>query len=176
MKNKNITVIFLILFIIILLGGYITIRYLQNKNEEKIVGEYVPEQEITENQYRQTIVSLYFKDKETGNLVPEARLVDIKDIINIPYEKLFEFLKEGPKNDKLNKIIPIDTKVLNAYREGDCITLDLSKEFLNFEFDNEIEKGNLIYSIVNTLTELTEVNSVKFLFLYTASAVQPLGR
>lgn len=163
MKNKKITMIFLIIFIIILVGGYFIIKYLQNRGEETTVEEYVPEQEITEDQFRQTIVSLYFVDKETGSLAPEARLVDIKDIMNIPYEKLFEMLKEGPKNNKLDKIIPVDTKVLKAYREGDCLTFDLSKEFLNFEFNDEIKKNNLIYSIVNTLTELTEVNSIKFL-------------
>ena len=32
---------------------------------------------------RQTIVSLYFPSKETKELVPEARLVDIKEIINV---------------------------------------------------------------------------------------------
>lgn len=163
MKNKKIAVIFFIIFVIILIGGYFLIKYLTSKKQETSVEEYVPQEEIAEEQFRQTIVSLYFIEKESGKISPEARLVDVKDIINVPYEKLFDMLRDGPKNDKLDKIIPENTKVIRTYREGDCLTFDLSKEFLNFEFNDETKKNNLITSIVNTMTELTEVNSVKFL-------------
>ena len=44
--------------------------------------------------------------------------------------------------------------------EGDCVVLDFSSEFLNFDKEN---KNILLDSIVNTLTELTEVNKVKIL-------------
>ena len=52
---------------------------------------------------RQTIVSLYFPSKETKELVPEARLVDIKEIINDPCDKLVNLLIEGPKSEKEEK-------------------------------------------------------------------------
>lgn len=163
MKGKKIVPIFLIIFIVIVIGGYFLIKYFSNKQEETSIEEYTPEEEISEDQARQTIVSLYFLEKETGKLTPEARLVDVKDIINIPYEKLFEMLKEGPKNDKLQRLIPEDTNLIKSYRENDCLVLDLSKDFLTFDFSNETNKNNLIASIVNTMTELTEVNTVKFL-------------
>lgn len=159
MKNKNVYIIFIILLLIILIAGYFIINYLKNKNNNAQV-EYVPEQEITEEQLRQTIVSLYFPSKENGELQPEARIIDIKEIINNPYEKLTNLLIEGPKNEKLNKIIPDNTKLLKNYLEGDCVVLDFSSEFLNFNKDN---KSILLDSIVNTLTELTEVNKVKIL-------------
>ena len=47
-------------------------------------------------------------------MAPEARLIDIKEIINTPYEKLINLLIEGPKNDKYEKIIPDNTKLLNS--------------------------------------------------------------
>ena len=47
--------------------------------------------------------------------------------------------------------------------EGDCVVLDLSKEFLNYSKEDAKQKQNMIDSIVNTLTELTEVNSIKFM-------------
>ena len=159
MKNKKIFIIFVILLLIILVAGYFTINYLKNKNNE-VQDEYIPEEEITEEQLRQTIVSLYFPAKETKELQPEARIVDIKEIINNAYEKLTNLLIEGPKNEKLNKIIPDNTKLLRNYLEGDCIVLDFSVEFLNY---NKDDKDILINSIVNTLTELTEVNKVKIL-------------
>ena len=43
------------------------------------------------------------------------------------------------------------------------MVLDFSSEFLNYSKEDENEKTNLINSIVNTLTELTEVNQVKIL-------------
>ena len=93
----------------------------------------------------------------------EARLVDVKELMNIPYEKIINMLADGPKNEKLETVIPKNTKVLKTYMDKDCLVLDLSKDFLNYDMEKENAKQNLIYSIVNTLTELTEVNSVKFL-------------
>lgn len=165
MKNKKIVVIFSLLFVLILVGGYFGIKYVKNKNEqeETSISEYTPQEEITEQQLRQTIVSLYFPSKETKELIPEARLVDIKEIINTPYEKLVNLLIEGPKNDKCQKIIPDNTKLIKTYLEDDCAVLDFSSEFLNYNREDEKEKNNLINSLVNTLTELTEVNKIKIL-------------
>lgn len=163
MKNKKIICIFSILLVIILIVGYFGIRYAKEKEAQESTQEYTPEEEITEEQLRQTIVSLYFPDKETGELMLEARLVDIKEIMNNPYEKLVNLLIEGPKNEKATKVIPENTKVLKTYTEGDCVVLDLSKEFLNYSKEDTKQKQNMIDSIVNTLTELTEVNSVKFM-------------
>lgn len=163
MKSKKIGIIFFIILMIILIGGYLVIRYVKNKEKETTVEEYIPQEEITEDQVRQTIVSLYFPSKETNELNPEARLIDIKEIINNPYEKLINLLIEGPKNDKNKKIIPENTKLNKNYLEDDCIVLDFSAEFLNYSKEDENEKINMINSIVNTLTELTEVNKVKIL-------------
>lgn len=163
MKNKKIICIFTILLVIILVAGYFGIRYVKEKEAQESMQEYVPEEEITEEQLRQTIVSLYFPDKETGELMPEARLIDIKEMMSNPYEKLVTLLIEGPKNEKAIKIIPEGTKVLKTYTEGDCVVLDLSKEFLNYSKEDTKQKQNMIDSMVNTLTELTEVNSIKFM-------------
>lgn len=162
-KNK-LKIIFGALIIIIAVGGFFGIKWIKENNQEETIGdEYTPEAEISEEQARQTIVSLYFPDKETKKLTPEARLVDIKELLNVPYEKLINLLIEGPKNDKLEKIIPKGTKVLRTFMEADCIVLDLTKDFFNYDMEQENAKENLVNSIVNTLTELTEVNKVRFL-------------
>lgn len=163
MKNKKIIILFVILFCLVIIGGYFGIRYVKNREENTEVEEYVPEEEITEEQYRQTIVSLFFANKETGELTPEARMIDIKEIMNEPYKVLMNMLIEGPKNEKFAKVIPDGTKVLNINKEGDTLTIDVSSEFLNYDKNSDIAKNNLIYSIVNTMTELTEINHVKFL-------------
>lgn len=167
MKNKKIVLIFTVLFIIVLVGGYFGIQYVKEKQAQSEMTEYTPQEEITDEQYRQTIVSLYFPSKETKELVPEARLVDIKEIINDPYDKLMKLLIEGPKSDKTEKVIPENTKILKTYLENDCVTIDVSGEILTYkkesEEENKVIKENMIKSIVNTLTELTEVNRVKIL-------------
>ena len=161
--NKKIIVIFTILLVVILVGGYFIINYFKDQQEETVVEEYIPEEEITEEQNRQTIVSLYFLEKETNELAPEARLVDIKEIINTPYEKLVNMLIEGPKNEKYTKLIPDNTKLNQTYLEKDMIYLDFSSEFLNYDKEATNMKENMIDSLVKTLTQLTEVNSVKIL-------------
>lgn len=163
MKNKKIGLVFFVILIILLIGGYFGIRYVKNKEAETTVEEYTPQEEITEEQVRQTIVSLYFPNKETNEINPEARLIDIKEIINNPSEKLINLLIEGPKNDKNKKVIPEGTKINKNYLEEDCVILDFSPEFLNYAKEDEKEKQNMINCIVNTLTELTEINKVKIL-------------
>ena len=171
MKNKKIVIIFTVILILILLGGYFAIKYAKQKQEkENKVDEYTPQEEISEEQSRQTIVTLYFQNKETKELVPEARMVDIKEMVNTPYDKLINLLIEGPKNEKLERIITENTKLLGTKIDGECITVDFSAEILNYDKTNEKSKDNLINSIVNTLTELTEINKVKFLVDGTENA------
>ena len=73
----------------------------------------------------------YEMDKETGLLKPEARLVNVKDLIKSPYSVLIELLVSGPKNDKLKVVIPENTKLLNASLDKECLTLDFSSEILS---------------------------------------------
>lgn len=161
--NKKIIIIFTVLLLVILLGGYFIIQYFKTQEEETTIEEYTPEEEITEEQNRQTIVSLYFLNTEENELVPEARLVDIKEIINDPYDKIVDMLIEGPKNEKYSRLIPENTQLNQTYLEDDMLYLDFSSNFLNYDTENENIKQFLIDSLVSTLTQLTEVNSIKIL-------------
>lgn len=163
MKNKKIILLFFVLLIIIFVVGFFSIKYVKNKKADEVQNEYVPEQEISEEQLRETIVSLYFPDKETNLLKPEARLVNVKELMQSPYNILIELLIEGPKNDKLKSIIPENTELFASSLEGECLILDFSSELLNYNKEDEKGKDNLINSIVNTVTELNEVNKVKIL-------------
>lgn len=160
MKKNSFGIVLVVLILIISIVTYITYRHFNKKNTSL---EYIPEEEITEEQLRQTIVSLYYKNKENNKLMPEARLIDVKELCNNPYEKLVTLLLENPKSEKLEKVIAEGTKINKVELKGDVIYLDLSKEFIeNQESDSYLEKLS-IDSIVNTLTELNEVNSVKIL-------------
>ena len=162
MKNKKIVFIFLLLAVIIGLIGFGIVNYLKGKQVSSQIEEYTPQEEITDEQMRETMVSLYFYNNETGELMSEARLIDAVELLENPYYTLVQLLIDGPKNSNLKTLMPEGVKVNSATIIDNCVTLDMSSEFLNHTEDEDL-KNKMIYSIVNTLTELTEVESVKFM-------------
>ena len=155
--------ILILIIVLAVLGIGIWWFLFRGNSEESNIIEYQPEEEISEEQLRQTIVSLYFKNKQTGELAPEGRLIDVKLLLEEPYETLVNLLIEGPKSDQLESVIPEGTKVKKVTLKKDILYLDLSKEFIENHKGGAEEESKTIYSIVNTLTQLTEVNSVKIL-------------
>lgn len=164
MKNKKIIMyIFIIIVILIILGaGYLVYKKINNKNKNNY-DEYIPQEEITDEQLRQTIITLYFMNIETGKLVPEARKIDAKELVNEPYKKLVELLIEGPKNDKMIKLIPEGTKLNKIEIKNDYIYIDFSNEFIKEQKLGTEQEKLIIESIVNTVTELKEINFVVIL-------------
>jgi germination protein M len=156
--------IFLTIVVILILGiiGVGIYLFLQNTSENNET-EIQPQEEITEEQMRQTIVTLYYLNKETKELMPEGRMVDAKTLLTDPYTTLLELLMEAPKNEKLQSVIPEGTRILKTELKGDMVYVDLSKEFIDNHTGGLEAETTTIYSIVNTLTELNEVNSVKIL-------------
>lgn len=162
MKNKRILII-LILIIVLGVAGYLIYRKTQENGQENEITEYVPEEEITVSGLRQTLVSLYFNQKDTNTLIPEARSIDVKELSKDPYNTLMKLLLEGPKNEKLEKVIPEGTKINKIELKNNTIYLDLSKEFIENHTGGAEAESRTVYSIVNTLTQLNEVEAVKIL-------------
>ena len=162
MKEKRIFFIFLLMAIVIAVLGYLGIRYFKEKQVNSQIDEYIPQEEIKDEQIRKTMVNLYFYNNETGNIEKESRLINSIELIENPYTKLVQLLIEGPKSEKLKKLLPEDVNVIKTEITGSCVTVDMSIEFLNHIEDEDL-KNKMVNSIVNTLTELTEVESVKFL-------------
>lgn len=156
--RRIITIIVIICLIIAITYG---VYYFFIKDREVGMIEYTPEQEISEEQMRQTMVSLYFKTGET--IAPEARLIDVKELIENPYKEILNMLIEGPKSNNLEKTIPEGTKINNIKKEGDILIIDFSEEFIVNHKGGEKEEKVTIDSIVNTVTELTEINGIKIL-------------
>ena len=159
--NRKIIVSIIIILVLIGIGVWYFLFY--QKNNQLTENKIVPEEEISEAQMRQTIVSLYFYNNTTKSLASEGRLIDVKELVNEPYKKLMEMLISGPQNSNLTKTIPDETKINKAELKGDVLYLDLSKEFIENHAGGEEQESITIYSIVNTMTRLTEVNSVKIL-------------
>ena len=158
MNKKYLIIVTVICSLFILLIGYYFI-FKDNSNTQEIL----PEEEISEEQYRKTMVTLYYKNKNTNELMPEVRLIDVKLLINEPYITLVKMLMEEPKNESLESTIPKDTKINKIELKSDILFIDFSKEFIENHPGGMDEEKNTVYSIVNTVTELTEVNGVKIL-------------
>lgn len=146
----------IVVIVVILVSGVL----LFNSNIEV---EYVPETEIGEVDLRKTMVTLYFQSAGNKELQRETRLIDSKDLLLEPYRELLNMLINGPESETLQKTIPEGTKLLGVELIGNCLQVNLSKEFISNASQDQREKNNYIYSIVNTLTELNEVSSVKIL-------------
>lgn len=70
---------------------------------------------------------------------------------------------EGPKNEKLEKIIPEGTKVNKIEKKENTLWIDVSKEFIENQKNDIKAQSQAIYSIVNTMTQLNEIEAVKIL-------------
>ena len=140
----------------------IVVNTVLNKNE-KIIDEYIPEVEISDKEYRKTMVTLYFENESENKVASETRIIDSKELLREPYRALLGMLLLGPKDSSLKSIIPEDTKVLGTTLKGSCLIVDLSNEFVDNSPEDVNRKCDMIYTIVNTLTELKEVEAVRFL-------------
>ena len=165
MKNKKLLYGIIVLILILIVFGAILFLTPSNSNQNNSnqLAEYTPQQEFSDDEIRKTIVSLYFKNIETNSLIAEARCIDVKDLAKDPYTCLINLLITGPESKKLESAIPEGTKVNSCVLKGNTVYVDLSTEFVNNAPAGISEESIVVYSIVNTLTELNEVSGVKIL-------------
>ncbi|MCD8239689.1 MAG: GerMN domain-containing protein [Clostridiales bacterium] len=104
-------------------------------------------------------VTLYFTDKNAQTLIGETRLIEIKQSQSIEYQ-IVEQLLAGPENSDLVSAVPSGTKLINTNTENDICYVNLSSNFINKPAASPVSLLQ-IYSIVNTLTSLDNVNSVQ---------------
>ena len=155
-KRRVLIITVFIVLVIIVIGTFLVINNVSIENE---MSEYTPAEEITDAQTRQTMVTLYFKSGD--KLEKELRKIDVKELINNPYETIVKMLIDGPKNEELEGTIMPETKINKIEKIGEELIIDFSKEFVEDYIGNEKEQKLTIESIVKTLTELTEINEIQ---------------
>lgn len=160
MKVKRIIIIISIIIICTLVVIFIKNNISVETSEEKI-SEYTPEEEISDEQSRETLVTLYFLNSKTNKLKSEGQLINAIELLENPYKVIVENLIKEPNNKELKSAFPKNTKLLDATLKADCVTLNFSKEILDFK--DETEKFNIINCILNSLTQLNEVSSIQIL-------------
>ncbi len=113
------------------------------------------------NSYEQTTIRLYFANETGDGLISINRnLLHNMDMSNISMEKLvIEQLIKGPVNDSSYATVNPETKLLSVtVKDGIC--------YVNFDSGfltpvNNVTSEVAIYSVVNSLVELTNVNKVQ---------------
>ena len=113
------------------------------------------------NSYEQTTIRLYFANEMGDGLISINRnLLHNMDMSNISMEKLvIEQLIKGPVNNSSYATVNPETKLLSVtVKDGIC--------YVNFDSAFLIPVNNVtsevaIYSVVNSLVELTHVNKVQ---------------
>jgi len=107
-------------------------------------------------------ITLYFSDENGEKLVSEIRKIKVPK--GEVMEKLIvSELIEGPKSNNIFQVIPSGTKILSVEtKEGVCF-VNLSKEVITKHPGGVSAETMTVYSIVNSLTELANVNKVQIL-------------
>lgn len=161
MSKKKIICILLILIVIGIIVYFITNNISIEKNENESYMNYTPQEEISDSQSRETTITLYFLDKATNKLKSESKLIDANELLKNPYKIIVQKLIEGPHDENLLSVFPENTRLIDANLANNCVILNFSEDLLNFKDDSQ--KFNIINSILNSLSQLNEVNSIKIL-------------
>lgn len=113
------------------------------------------------NSYQYAALSLYFANADGTKIVKEMRNVHYSS--NAMLEKVvLEQLQKGPLGDSLLPVIPPGTKVLNVTIDQKICTINFSSEFMNGTMEKAVLPEVTVYSIVNSLCDVLNVERVQF--------------
>lgn len=107
------------------------------------------------------LVYLYFPDEEALFLHPESRQVRVLKE-DLPQTIVSELIK-GPQNKKLYPSLPSSTRLLSLKIENQIAYVDLSQDFPRDYPGGTTGEHMALGSIVLSLTELDNIDSVQFL-------------
>lgn len=113
------------------------------------------------NSYQFAPLSLYFANADGTKIVKEIRNVHYSS--NTTLEKVvMEQLQKGPLNAQLLPVLPGGVKVLNITIEQKMCTINFSSEFLKGKTEKQVLPEVTVYSIVNSLCDMLNVDRVQF--------------
>ena len=150
---------------------YVCIK-VEGKELEKVSGEAIGLMNrentlinpiVSPESKRYEIVSLYFTDKTKEHLVKEEREIEISQI-QTREKSVVEQLILGAKEDGHISTLPSDIKIRNetTTKEGTCY-VDLSSDSIDKIINGNVKEQIAIYSIVNSIVSLYNVEKVQFL-------------
>jgi len=118
-----------------------------------------PTTEETQEKLAEITIPIYFSDDQAQYMKGEYRTISNDD----PVTNAINELLKGPNSANLVALIPEGTKLLNAEVKNDIAYVDFSTDILKGATGGSILQRFIIYTIVNTLTEIDEVDAVQIL-------------
>lgn len=120
------------------------------------------------NSMQTATLHLYFAN-ETGDALVETEK-EVQYSSNISMEKLIvENLLEGPDEKNLKATLPEGTELISVTTTNGICYVNFNEGFMNQNY--EIQEAIVIYSIVDSLSEVTTINRVQLLVNGNASGV-----
>lgn len=109
----------------------------------------------------ETTVKLYFADSE-AMLGSELRRIKSPQKETLEKTVVQELVK-GPQSKELTRTVPPESKILSVETKDGVCFVNLSNEFVAKHWGGTTGEQLTIYSIVNSLTELSHIDKVQFL-------------
>ena len=118
--------------------------------------------DIALNTEDKTVLKMYFPDKNGEKLSLEYRTIDTLQALSLEKAVVSELLK-GPESDKLSPAVAEGTKLLNIETKDTVCYVNFSNEFISKTSSGSTATMLSLYSVVNSLCELKNVDSVQIL-------------
>lgn len=150
--RKLLTVLLLVLALVAL-SGCAGVSLIRGQTDLDPINPDRNPQEVT--------LILYFSDDQAMYVLPEERVVE--QIEETLPELLIRELIAGPTSENLRRTIPEEVQLLGISVEDGVAFVDFSEEMRSKHWGGSAGELMTIGSVVNTLTELPEIESVQFL-------------
>lgn len=112
---------------------------------------------------KKTVEVIVYYGNNEGRLVAQKNKVDLESYTKDPCGIVLQELLKDPMDKDLIRPIPEGTKINSIKLEKQLVTIDFSKEFVDKHNGGSLGETITIYGIVNTLTELKDVQKVQFM-------------
>ena len=133
---------------------------LQEQQPHRLTGDDIltvdNTQELVENKLR-----VYYADSEQRYLIAQ----EVKTKLSTVEEQAayaVSLLVTAPEEDQLRTTLPLQTEILDLSIENGLCTIDFSADFYRNRPQTELGERMTLLSVVNTLTEFPEIESVQF--------------
>ncbi len=172
MKNKkiNFKVLFIVLGVVVLLGGGLTFLLTKNKAPTHI-DEVIVDVNKDDNLVKRKVYVL----SNDNMVVPLTVSYDKKDSLADELYYLTSLLRvdNGVIKGSYKGVLPKDTSILSLSIQDKILTLGLSKEFYNYDVKNEIR---IIEALVWTYSQFDEIDALELKIENELLTKMPLGK
>lgn len=109
-----------------------------------------------------TTITLYFPQKNGDKLVRETRRIKLQSALSLEKAVIGELIK-GPENEDSARALPVDAKLIGIETKNNVCFVNFSSEFVTKTAPGSLTTTLALYSVVNSLCQLENVESVQIL-------------